>query len=235
MKFVYNTKSPLGVLSSSRLVTISDNTYAKLAKAYTDAVAAKSTAKADAARKQLLAKCFREVIPQNKMVSLDKPLVGKALPASDASARMQLQITSTSLQVTADVVDKGFTANCPEDAPWLASSVELWISPSGLDKDASHFVIGPADGQKEARVWSEESRNRSRAKAWWKRTDTGYKLTIQVPWSKLHAYKPGWNAMPLSAAVNYPLPGGKERQQSILTSSGSPWWDVKAYGVLKTK
>ncbi len=233
IQMVFNTKSPLGTLTSSRQFVIEDPLYDKLSVAYAEALRKGSTSEAAKASRQALDKWFKRVVRPGQAVTLSKLNVGDPLPSPHASATVRWYPGPASVQILADVVDSGFSTEAPKGAPWEAASLEVFLCPSGMSQEINQFIISPNGADGKATVMAQQTDKDYAVKAAWKRTAKGYTLDVRIPWSILKGYKKGWSVMPVEASVNFKTPQG--RSQLVMTRPGRPDQTARTYSVLKAK
>jgi len=205
-----NTRSALGTLTSKRDFSPEDPIYNTASNDYFQARQKNDKAKMAKARSQLLAGWFKDHIKPGAAVSVDKPLGSARTDTSKVSAVLMWIPKANYLEVKADVTDAYMKTDAPADTPWLASSIELFISPSGMSSEINHFAIVPsgANGQTSLLTISNNKAAPLAPKANWKKTAKGYALDVRIPWNLVNGYEKGWKLMPVEALVNSKTPNG---------------------------
>ncbi|MCL5104575.1 MAG: hypothetical protein M1133_10765 [Armatimonadetes bacterium] len=148
-----------------------------------------------------------------------------------------------SLRVKADVVDRHYSTDAPENSPQDASCIELYVCPSGTYRDLNEFTIVPGGAGGKARVIARRDPNdiygevKSPAslgvKATWKRTPRGYRIDATIPWNAIKGYERNWTLMPVDAAIYSQVDG--EQVQMTMGAPGDPATEFFTYPALTAR
>ncbi len=231
VQLVLDTKSPLGVLTSKREFVVDDPIYDTLSSAYSEALRTKNAPKAARARSEMLDKWFPTRLRPSRLVNVGKLNIGDPPAPTIPRATLKWYSKARYLEIVADVRDPNFSTRAPEDKPWEASSLELYVCPSGMSEDINQFFVTPKGTKGIAAVLVKRAVEGAKIKASWKRTAKGYMLDVQIPWAALKGYQKRWSVMPVEAAVNSKAPNG--RCQLVMTRPGAPWEASRTYAALR--
>lgn len=235
MQLSLDTKSKLGVFTSKREVIIEDPLYDELCAACIKASQTGDKAKIAKARAELMNKWFKQTIQPGQVCKLNQTRqvnTGQYQGAKSLSADIQWRPTKDYLRIVADITDASFSTDVPENQPWEASSLEILISPGGVDDAINHFFVVPK-GDGRPRIDGVHTDEEFRIIAFWKRTDKGYKVDMKIPYSILRGYEQGWSVMPVEAMINSKTPKG--RVQLVMNQPGEPWKYARNYAGLKAQ
>ena len=236
MEMSLDTKMGLGVLSSKREIVIEDPLYTQLLGQYRAASQADDRAGMDKAASRLTKEWFKGSIKPGQARRLDSARqvnCGEFPGAGNLSAVVRWTPGPKYLQVAVDVVDASFSTDCPKGQPWEASCVEILVSPCGAADTINQFFVIPRGDGGVPVVEGAHTDRESEIIAAYKRTATGYKAGVKIPYSILRGYRPGWKVLPVEAMVNSRTPRG--RSQLIMTAPAEPWQDARGYAGLRAR
>jgi hypothetical protein len=230
-----DTKSPFGILTGERDVTIEDPIFATLSAKLLAARSAGRSAKAALYSERLLAARHARKIRPGQQLAIDKPNTPDAVAPARFSPRIRWYPEKDRLRVAVDVVDSNYASANDDEKRRYRACLDIYVCPSGADADIYrvHLLEGEKNGEayvqaSQGGTWNQRGEP-APVKASWKRTRDGYAGEVKIPWSVLRGYRKGWKALPVEAQV---LSKAREWSYFVMTASGDPDKSARTYSLL---
>ena len=228
------TGTKLGTLTSERDIVIEDPVWDIQSVNYVEYLKEGNKEEAGKARQQMLAKWFTNRVDAGQACVLDEDCqVNEGdYPGSDElRAAVKWYPQEDYLRVRAEVVDAFFNTDVPDDKPFMASSVEIFASGSGVDDHITQYIVAPrgAGGIPYVRPYHETKTDGIISA--WKRTDDGYVIDLKIPWELVKGADGECEVLPIEVGLNSSTPKG--RVQLIWNRTGMPWVTARGYGGLR--
>lgn len=231
-----DTKTALGVLTAERTVMIEDPAVAKLEESYVMACKSGDSAGAATLSKKLIAARFSTKVKPGRAVPIDKPNNAEAKKPEGFSSTATWYPEADRLRVVVKVTDPGYVAAKSTEERMSSSYVQLFISPSGADRDILRLYMLDGEGAAMGyvRQWSgtemvKLTESDLPVSVTWDRTTDGYVAEAKIPWSVFKGYQKDWTLLPVEAMVY------TRHQQSgwqVMTRPGEPESSARTYSVL---
>lgn len=199
-----------------------------------------SAAKIDKARSDFLAVACKGVIELYEDKTIDRADQANSddYPGSEKlSAVVMWYPEQDRLRVRADVTDANFSTKTTPLREWEAACIEVFVCPSGVDSDITQLLIVPEGPENAPRMRAMRAAkypmDTSGITASWKRTEKGYTVEANIPWSKLKGYKDSYSTIPVELAVDGKA--GSWAVQCRMNASPNCPRSVRGYALLRMK